>query len=245
MEISWSEFKAIVTNRCLSIQYVTVNGNYWLKAIDGYFEVECMLPIGVNNSDTNDFETNFKAAGNKSFSDIDGTPVARVKATKKGWIYGMIPVEFQTAKLNSLDSKLVDGTTRSGFTYKIYDANDTEITTVLGEINAVKTVIDFEPTYDYEIIGGQMQQLSKPATDIHVWVIAAPDIPANYGGSKEMVGGVDLKFLDPADKLNADGRVSKLIPYDPVYHSGKLRLVLKHDAGVQHALLLVLEIFRA
>lgn len=176
--------------------------------------------------------------------DIDGNLLIRPKAAKAGWVFGMIPIEITTAKLNCYTAQLVDGTTRSGITAKIYDEDDVEITTQEGEVNAVKTIIDFEPTFDYEIIGGQLQQKTKPTTTVRTWVIAVPDIAAPTG-SKEMIGGVNLEFLDPADKVNADGRVSKYMAYNATYHTNKLRFVFKHNAGVQHDVLIVLDLFRA
>lgn len=65
MEISWAEFKKFVDARSLSIQYVEVNENYWLKAFDNRFEVECLLPIDETNADTIVFNTSYKANGNK------------------------------------------------------------------------------------------------------------------------------------------------------------------------------------
>lgn len=77
MEISWSEFKNIVTLKGLSIQYVQVQGNYWLKLFDGYFTLDCFIPTDETNPDTSDFVTNFKAAGNKTIvnnSNIQNQP---------------------------------------------------------------------------------------------------------------------------------------------------------------------------
>jgi hypothetical protein len=66
MEIQWSEFKRIVNLKSLSIQWIELNGNYHLKGVDGAFILDCVLPIGVADSDTTDFETNFKTNGNKT-----------------------------------------------------------------------------------------------------------------------------------------------------------------------------------
>jgi hypothetical protein len=42
-----------------------VGSNYYLKASDGFFELECLLPSDSSiSSQSLDFETNFKAAGN-------------------------------------------------------------------------------------------------------------------------------------------------------------------------------------
>lgn len=177
--------------------------------------------------------------------DADGSILIRPKAAKAGWVFSLFPVEFTTGKLNSIYAKKYDGSDRSYFTYKIYDSNDQEITEAQYEVNAVKTVIDFEPTFDYEIIGGQVQQKTLPTSDVRIWVVAVPDVPENYGGSKEMVGGVNMEFIDPTDKVSADGRVTKYMTYSATLHTNKLRLIVKHSAGVQHDLLLTLDMFRA
>lgn len=65
MEISWSEFKKFVVDKGLSIQHVEVKGNYWMKAFDGAFSMECLIPISDDNVDTLDFVANFKSFGNK------------------------------------------------------------------------------------------------------------------------------------------------------------------------------------
>jgi hypothetical protein len=66
MELSWPDFKAMVDGRNLSIQWVVAGANYWLKALDGFFEVECMIPVDESNQNTSDFVANYKANGNKS-----------------------------------------------------------------------------------------------------------------------------------------------------------------------------------
>lgn len=65
MEASWTDFKAFVISRSLSIQWVVVGANYYLKASDGFFQLECLLPYDPSlSAETVDFETNYKAAGN-------------------------------------------------------------------------------------------------------------------------------------------------------------------------------------
>ena len=66
METTWAEFKSFVNQRSLSIQFVEMRNNYYLKAFDGSFCLECVLPVGVGDADATDFETNFKSNGNKS-----------------------------------------------------------------------------------------------------------------------------------------------------------------------------------
>lgn len=117
MEISWLEFKKFVIDRGLSIQYVEVKGNYWMKAFDGFFEVECLLPLSQENSDTLDFEANFKAKGNKRLEQKTSTSINKVSiyeaegdastavshnyADPSSWFTGSLPVVNEVLTLDT------------------------------------------------------------------------------------------------------------------------------------------------
>jgi hypothetical protein len=72
MELNWTDFKAFVVSRGLSIQWVVAGPNYFLKAFDNIFSFDCLIPVDNSiSSETLDFETNFKAAGNiKPFQSV-------------------------------------------------------------------------------------------------------------------------------------------------------------------------------
>ena len=59
----WPAFKTFVTSRNLSIQWLDLTDFYYLKALDGFFSIECMITQD-GGDDCVDFETNFKAKGN-------------------------------------------------------------------------------------------------------------------------------------------------------------------------------------
>lgn len=181
--------------------------------------------------------------------DTDGALIVRNKAAKKGWSFWAVPVEITTSTLSgSLFSQSSDGTNLSWINCKIYNASNAEITTA-GLLDAnlatcVKTVLDFEPNFDFEIIGGALRINSNPASDIRLWIVGAPDIPAEYGGSKEFASGINLKFLAPDSSFEIDGRVTKFLTYNPATHQGKMRLILKHPAGTQINLQMVIHLYR-
>jgi len=249
MEVSWAEFKTFAAARALSVQWVQVGNRYFLYAIDGALSLRCMVPLtDPAGDDQADFEANFKAAGNQSFSDIDGIPFFRLKASKKGWTYNAIPIEFQTSRLSdTLYSKDHTNASRSGITLKAYNASDQEVT-VPGLLNAnyatiVRTVIDIELPYDVEVIGGTLRALNDISQDLRCWVVAVPDIAAPTG-SKEMVGGINLNYLAPNNAYEVDGRVTKLLTYDATYHTSKLRFIFRYNAGVNESLSVVLETYK-
>lgn len=260
----WTEWKAVYAVKGLPLQYDDDGTLYTIWTYDKDEVHICQiwkvsLPDSVlnvysqaqNDSDKSDFETNFKASGNTSLSqiDTDGAQIVRIKAAKRGWSFWSIPIEIVTSTLGgSLFSQDSAGNNISWITCKIYDGNNAEITTA-GLLNAnlntcVKTVIDFEPTFNYEIIGGSLRINSNPSQDVRMWIVAAPDIPAQYGGSKEFASGINLKFLSSDNSWDIDGRVTKSVTYDANTHQGKIRMILKHPAGLQVNIMFVAQIYR-
>lgn len=234
-----------------------VSSAYWFSL---YADLNFITDIRLNNISLND--------GNKSVApedaekyvkdlnefnynnkDIDGALIVRTKAAKKGWSFWAVPIEFTTSTLlGTLFSKDSNNIDTPGINCKIYDASNNEITTA-GALDAnlqqcVKTVVNFEPNFDYEIIGGTLRINSNPSQDVRMWVVVAPDIPAAYGGSKEFASGINLKFLSADSPLHIDGRVSKFITYNAADHRGKISFIFKHPAGLQVNLMFVIETYR-
>ncbi len=251
ISVPWSALRQIAAVKG-ALQYVEDANNIYTFLIDGGFAMSSIINKSLDATDKEDFEVNFKPTANINLwqSDSDGAQIVRMKAAKRGWAYAAIPIEFKTAEIGSLYSKLADGTNRPGITLKFLDANDNEITQEglleINESTIIKTVIDFEPTYDYEVIGGQLriEQDITSAQDCRLWIIAVPDVPAEAGGSKEMTGGINLRFLAPQNSFEVDGRVSKFLQYSPVYHTNKLRFMFKHTAGLKVWIHLTLELYR-
>jgi len=86
---------------------------------------------------------------------------------------------------------------------------------------------------------------SAPIDRAYLWAIVAPDVPESYGGSKTfMGGGMNLKMIQPKEIGYTDGKSSKIIKYDPIYHSGKIRLIVKHSAGEKLGIQMIYEFYR-
>lgn len=256
LSLLWSDFKSQL-DKGLPYRYLELDSTYYIYAIDGGFNFECAIDKD-GNSDQTDFETNYKANAFTTFAqfDTDGAQIVRNKAAKRGWTFCSLPIEFATSRLQSSNISGADdmysqdstGTTRSFITQKIYDNSGTEITTpgALGANygNAVKTVIDFEPPYDFEIIGGDLRTLNTISSDIRLWIIAVPDIAAP-NGSKEMGGGINLRYLAPGNVWSVDGRVTKFAAYSATYHTNKIRLIFKYPAGTYENLQIIIQLYRA
>lgn len=260
----WTEWKAVYAVKGLPLQYDDDSIIYTIWTYDANEVHVCQIWKGTmpesatvvysqatNDTDKTDFETNYRSLGNSTLSqiDTDGAQIVRVKAAKRGWSFSALPIEITTSTLGaSLYAKDSSGTDIPGIVCKIYDGSDVEITTA-GLLNVnlatcVKTVIDFEPAYDYEMIGGALRINSNPAVDTRLWIIGAPDIPAIYGGSKEFASGINLKFLAPDSSFEIDGRVTKYVTYNATTHQGKIRMILKHPAGTTVNMQFVIHMYK-
>ena len=177
--------------------------------------------------------------------DTDGSTINRMKAAKTGWTYHLTAPEFITSTIGSLYHKSIAGTDLSEVTVKYYNASDVELTTQGScDTDCVKTVFTFEPTWDYEIIGGTIKTEGQVTEDVRVWVIAVPDIPAAYGGSKVMVQCLNMKFIDPNNGIETDGRASKYMTYSATYHTNKIQATIKHPAGCKISMTIAFDLYR-
>lgn len=73
MQVKWSIFKEFVDSKTLSIQWVDLGQRYSMKAFDGIFSLECEVHKELEPENNTDFETNFKANGNKKLEYKDNT----------------------------------------------------------------------------------------------------------------------------------------------------------------------------
>lgn len=208
---------------------------------------------------------------NEPKDDHDRIYVRQV-ATIPEFHYTPRSLDFYTAKYNSLYNRshfhdpnntttggTIDGSLDFGDgALKFYDATHTELTKGAEEsdedfqtrltANCTKTVLEFEPTFDYDIFGAKVQ-FKQPAslgeTDrAYFWFVAAPDIPAEYGGNVVFLGGgFNISFFGDKAQFECDGKTVSRIPYDSQYHSGKVALIVKHNVGIQIGLQLILQFY--
>jgi hypothetical protein len=175
--------------------------------------------------------------------DSDGSPLSRLKITKSGWTYQSINFEIQTStNSGGVYCKDENGDSLNYFTYVMKDVNGSTTTT---NADAVKTIVDMELPYDFELIKGSIRQKERPTTDIYYHCIIVPDISYASGGSRVLIRCVDLGFISPDERIEADGKSPKLLSYNATYHTNKIRFVFNHNAGVQHKILQTLEYYRA
>lgn len=84
MLAEWIDVKSVLVNRSLSAQYTIIGTNFWIKAIDGSFEIECIIPTDTSNADSLDFVTNFQPNANQPLvSPIQGTVTTQFEKRDK------------------------------------------------------------------------------------------------------------------------------------------------------------------
>lgn len=251
IKTTWSYLKSFIESRNVSIQYVETDSSYDLVASDDYFVLSTWL--SKNPSDTTDlldFETNYKPTANKPKEpkDSDGSPLQRIKITKQSWTQFNAFIEFQASNpvvQHSKTKTMVDGWATVKC-YKLVDSAYVECSDASDALaNCVRTVLDWEPDCDYEIIGGEIRALDRPTSNFRVRVVAVPDVPYNSGGSKVMGSGVNLKFYNSREAVHADGRTVKLLSYNAVYHTNKIRFIADHAQGDTTEVLIKMESYMA
>lgn len=252
-------------NTYYSTNHPSVTVNFGYEADDGNYYVNTsyltkldLLGLSIEDAcqslytqSKDEFFTQIKYSKDSELEvDTDGRQITKVAATKKGWRYLAHPIEIETSKLDSIyeqDWTLAD---RDMCTVKYYDTNNTELTAgtqIELDDNCVKTVINFKPSFDLDIIGGNIHQHTTPTENIRLWVTAgATELGAL--GVKEFVGGINLKYITPGSEINTDGRASARLYKDTEgvpYQTNQMQFIITHPVGVQHELLIVVEYFRA
>jgi len=163
-------------------------------------------------------------------SDSDGAPMSRLKLATSGWTIQDHYFELTTCTLNSIYSKKQNNVDFNFCTMKFYEnvnGVETEITSNdQSDLDArcIKTVIDWTPTFDYDVLGGNIKSCGAIVQDTRLWIVGVPDWSEQYAGSKEMVsGGKNLKYYN---LLELDGKVVKHMTYSP-YNTNKIRFIVR------------------
>lgn len=245
-EISWTEIKTQSDNRGIPLQYTEDNNFYYIQLVEGAFILSHKLDKNpTDTTDKVDFETNYKPNANPTLTDGEGINVSRIKIAKKGWTYHHRAIDFDTSTLASLVNEDKDSADLGDASIKFYNSSDVELTTQGDcDTSCVKTVVEFEPSWDYELIGGQLVVGTKISQDYRAWMVAVPDLTPAQGGSKIMINNYNLRFVDPNGGVHIDGRTSKYLTYDAVYHTNKLQIIIRHPAGGKEKLMIALELYK-
>lgn len=244
-KVNWSVLKSIKDSTGAPIQYIDLRGSYAVWLINGPFTVFSVVQI---KKEIVDFEQNYRDEANISLmkTDTDLVTYVRPKISKFGWAYQIRNASFETAKLSSLLNLDEQGSDIGDITLKFFDDNLVELTAgtqIELDTNCRYTQIEFEPLYDYEMIGGRVFTDALISNDVLLNAVLVPDISAPAGGSFPMIQNLNLRFVNNAE-LNADGRISRLLEHDATFHTNKVRVLVKHPLLSKNKIQMAVEHYR-
>lgn len=188
--------------------------------------------------------------------DSEHKPYINLSMTKIDWYFSPHSLDFYTSKYGSLYNRrhdgngIDDGTDMADAVLQFYDINGTELIKAENEsaedfqirltANCVKTIMAWEKVESFDVIGAYLYIKNNPIGRAYMWVVAAPDIPYEYGGSKAFMGrGMNLQMMQEKINHYFDAKTSKTVNYDNVYHSGKVSTIIKHAVGEQIGIQLI------
>ena len=172
--------------------------------------------------------------------------VRQTTSSTTGGKYRLRVFSFKSALPSSVHNKKPDVTDYGVVVMRCYDAGGAEVSGA-GLLLAVKSVIDFEPSYGYEAIGGMLNIPPSIVGGItgnwFVSAIGVPDVPEAMGGSIDFINEVNLELCH-TNRIDTDGRATTYMAPDATYHTNKIRFILRHPAGVEQPFQIYLETFR-
>ena len=257
----WTAWKALLAARNGVCQYDDDGIHYSIWFYDGPEIYLCQIWKGTvpddfsgdysqtqNDSDKTDFETNFKPTANASIEPKtkDGRVSVKDSTANRCNNFNLRVFSFYTADPTKVHN--VSPLTNADIgdvAYTMYDNTNTVTTTPSA---AVKTVIDFMPHYNYEIVGAFADlppSLAGGTTDAwYMGGIGVPDIPAVAGGSIAYLTETNLEAIAASGRFHSDGRAVSYLPYNyGGYPTNKLRFIIKHPAGASLRFQLYIEHF--
>lgn len=254
----WTDFKSIVNSKGLSLQWEDVEGRYVLFAIDqiivyrsdiwhdaSQFPGPPDYTQTQNDADCTDFETNYKSTTNTVLipKSADGRMVVRMTTASKARNFNLRIFSFLAGDHTTLKNQDSNYNALSDITMTCYDVGGVVTT---DPTTAVKTVVDLEPHYNFEIIGGWIDTppglVGGTSGDWWISCVGVPDIPYTYGGSVNFVYPANLEIVY-TQKVVSDGRASQYLIYSPTYHTNKVRWIMKHPVNANAQVQIYVETF--
>lgn len=243
MNLTWQKLKAFIDSRNASYHYEESDSFYEIEAFDGPLVRTCSLKKDASDTtDVTDFETNYKPYANSTLNDVNGIPRIKTSVARLGSAYLSDNAVIVTGL--SVTNNKWDGTS-GDFTAKFYNASDVEVSS--GSLLCTKTVIDYRPSSDYEIIGGKLNMIAPATLPCTLWVIGGCiDLAATVPSAvSEFIRNLDLRYI--LSRQETDGRASKFLSYSTEgvpYPTNSLRFIIKHSVGYQFGFMVTVEKFR-
>lgn len=254
VRVNWTTFKQWIDSG-VPFKEIILNGSLRLIATDGNSKINCIIHTdGDMPTEYSDYQTNYASLKNgiNKETDSSGRSIIRPAATKKGWHYQAHSIQFEINKLNSIYNKDHDGNDLGYCSLKIYDAQGNELTDQNDvDTQGVKTIITWSPDFNFEIISGNVRQITKETVDTYLYVnaevatgLAAPN---DWLTIPFVQGGINLNYIGSDEPLKTDGRAGKLILANT--NNDYFQIICNYDADLltnenRHKMSIIFEIYK-
>jgi len=237
LTLTWEQLKTFYdgANGC-QMNYVEFSDYYyiWMSFRDQKMYVPKLL-----KTDASVFEASYKTSCN-----IPEAPRVRTTTNKLGRRLHARYVTFTTASGGAFDNTNYNDDDYGDMIYIMKDINGD--TTEVND-DAKETWLDWEPMYDYEISGGSVFIPEILTGDLNFWeihVVAAPDIPEVMGGTIQLIANPRIRWCR-GSTLDIDVATNPAeLEYSAVYHTNKIRFIIKHPVGEAVEMQLYLKLFK-
>lgn len=229
--ITWDQFKDfadVYKNYLFCLQQK--NGYVvWLDNSATPFEAV----VEPGTADITEFEASYKSLCNQEppKKDSHGNRIMSTRDTDG--VLNIHECGFSCGNPSSLSQSILE----QPFTIACFDVNGDPTTDTAA---AVKTVLDFEPVWDFDIYGGTVQLVGT--TPVKIYSIGVPDIPVEMGGNRVFCQNITLDSNFPSLEIKADG--SKFMSYNAEYHTNKIRLSIFHPVSPDAAIRFRTNVYR-
>lgn len=141
--------------------------------------------------------------------DSDGALIIRPKVTKSGRIFQARCIEIVTSEKGSAHAVDWDGNEVAGeMALRFFDKDGVDITSsdqsVLDD-NCCMTELDVNFAFNYDVFRARVYILEETSEDCRIWCRMVPSVPAEFGGSKEMLRALNVKFMTRKSPVMIDG----------------------------------------
>lgn len=247
--VNWTQLKYIYSSMSGFVQlyYVEFESYYYIWSMVN--NQKLFIPqLTKGSNECVDFENTAKSGANQKEAFR-----TRITTCKIGRTLHDRYITFKTASQDDYDNTDFKDRDFNDVVYWMKKKHFNESTgqwewiTTLDPAECDETWLDWECTHTFEIYGGYLDIPSALTGDENKWeghVVALPDIPEVLGGEIILISNPRLKFKKNQSLFIDASLNPKELQYSSVYHTNKIRTIIKHPRGEQVEFQINFKIFK-
>jgi hypothetical protein len=239
LQVTWAQMKQFYDDNATGtyLNYVDMGDYYYIWAA---FRSQKMFIPKLLKTEATQFESTYKMKCN-----VNEAQEVRITTNRFGRRLHRRYISFTTASQGTFCNHNYLLQDQGDVTYKMLDENG-QPTTV--NADAETTMIDFEPSWCYEIASGAIYVPDTLAgSDDDYWefhAVGVPDVPESMGGCIAFIQNPHLRW-SKGNSLMVDSTLNPAnMRHSSTYHTNKIRFIVHHPKGAQSDFQVVLGMFR-